>query len=221
MINTTTNTLEDFSFNSDISVCYIANNASSAAGGIQKWTNSGSGWILAYTLGTGVANTGAYGLVVDYSGANPVIYATTNEGTGNRVITITDAGAGSAATTIVAAQSGVFYKGICFAPVGSGLFAKSGGKTSANFSSKTMNAAGLNIHVFPNPSANQFMLTVQSNSNEKVEITAADAYGKKVYQASGSGNSKYSFGKEFIAGIYFVRVIQGKNIKTIKVIKGK
>jgi len=100
------------------------------------------------------------------------------------------------------------------------MFAKNGGNTSANSSSKTINA-GLNIHVFPNPSANQFTLTVQSGSNEKVEIIAADVYGKKVYQASGSGNSKYSFGKEFISGIYFVRVMQGKDIKTLKLVKGK
>ena len=215
VINTATNTLEDFSFNSDISICYIANNAATVAGGIQKWTNSGGAWTLAYTLGTGVANVGAYGLIVDYSGTNPVIYATTNEATGNRVIKITDAGAGSSATTIVPAQNGVFYKGICFAPIGSGA-------PFANLSSisKTINAS-LNIHVFPNPSANQFMLNVQSSSKEKVEIIVADVHGKKVYQASGLGNNQYSFGKEFISGIYFVQVMQGKNIKTLKLIKGK
>ena len=79
----------------------------------------------------------------------------------------------------------------------------------------------MNIHVFPNPSADQFMLNVQSSSKEKVEIIVADVYGKKVYQASGSGNGKYSFGKEFISGIYFVQIRQGKNIKTLKLIKGK
>jgi hypothetical protein len=218
VINTTTSSLEDFSFNSDISVCYIASNSNSATGGIQKWTNSGGGWTLAYTLGTGATNIGAYGLVVDYSGANPVIYATTTETTGNRVITITDAGAGSTATTIVAAQSGVFYKGICFAPVGSSTFAEGNGKTSANFSSKTI-SGGLNVHVFPNPSVNEFTLTVESRSNEKVEVIAADVYGKKVYQASGSGNSNYSFGKNFSSGTYFIKVIQGGNIKTLKLIK--
>ena len=65
------------------------------------------------------------------------------------------------------------------------------------------------------------MLNVQSSSKEKVEIIVADVYGKKVYQASGFGNSQYSFGKELISGIYFVQVIQGKNIKTLKLIKGK
>ncbi len=79
----------------------------------------------------------------------------------------------------------------------------------------------LNIHVFPNPSANEFRLTFQSSSNEKVEMIVADVYGKKVYQASGSIKSKYSFGKELISGIYFIRVIQGNNLKTLRLIKGK
>ncbi len=79
----------------------------------------------------------------------------------------------------------------------------------------------LNIHVFPNPSANEFTLTFQSSSNEKVEMIVADVYGKKVYQASGSIKSKYSFGKEFISGIYFIRVIQGNNFKTLRLIKEK
>ncbi len=111
---------EDFSFNPAMDICYVAVNLNTAAGGIQKWTKSGMVWSLAYTLGTGVANIGAYGLLVDYSGANPVLYATTFDAAGNRVIKISDTGAGSAATTIVPAVSNVFYKGIAFAPVASG-----------------------------------------------------------------------------------------------------
>ena len=74
---------EDFSFSNDGKTCYIAINVNTAVGGIQKWTNTipwaTSGWTYQYTLGTGVANVGAYGLVADYSGANPIIYATTFE----------------------------------------------------------------------------------------------------------------------------------------------
>ncbi|MCX6273617.1 MAG: hypothetical protein NTV09_00215 [Bacteroidetes bacterium] len=120
IINTGTIVPEDFSFNPSLDVCYIAINLNTAAGGIQKWTKSGAVWSLAYTLGTGITNTGAYGLVVNYSGANPVLYATTFDATGNRVIKITDTGSGSSASTIVAAATGVYYKGITFAPVASG-----------------------------------------------------------------------------------------------------
>lgn len=121
IINTGSTIALDFSFNPTGDVCYIAVNLNTAAGGIQKWTRSGSVWSLAYTLGTGVSNIGAYGIVVDYSGTFPVIYATTFESAGNRVIKITDNGAGATATTIVAATTNVFYKGISFAPVASGL----------------------------------------------------------------------------------------------------
>ncbi len=120
VINTGSTVVEDFSINPTTDVCYIAVNLNTAAGGIQKWTKSGATWTLAYTLGTGASNVGAYGLVVDYSAANPIIYATTFESAGNRVIKITDTGSGSTATTLVAASAGVFNKGITFAPVDSG-----------------------------------------------------------------------------------------------------
>ena len=117
VINTGVNLPQDFSFNPTMDICYIAIGSNTAAGGIQKWTKSGTSWTLAYKLGTGATNIGAYGLIVDYSGANPVLYATTFETTGNRIIKITDTGAISSASTIVSAITGVFNKGITFAPV--------------------------------------------------------------------------------------------------------
>ena len=112
----------NFEFNSTMDVCYVTDDRSVAnGGGIQKYTKSGT-WSLAYTLGTGASSTvGAFGLAVDWSGANPVIYATTLEaaGTGNRVIQITDAGAGSAATTIVASTVNKWFRGVALAPVSS------------------------------------------------------------------------------------------------------
>jgi hypothetical protein len=123
VINTGTTTPEDFSINSAGNICYVAINLNTSAGGIQKWTKSGSTWSLAYTLGTGTANTGAYGLVADYSGTYPVIYATTFESAGNRIIRIVDSGSLATAniSTIVSATSNVFYKGITFTPVASGM----------------------------------------------------------------------------------------------------
>ncbi|MGZ4116590.1 MAG: lamin tail domain-containing protein, partial [Bacteroidia bacterium] len=118
VINTGTATPEDFSFNPTGDVCYIAINMNTIAGGIQKWIKTGATWNLAYTLGTGASSIGAYGLVVDYSSANPVLYATTNESNtvGNRIIKIIDTGSGSSANTIVAATPNTFFHGISFAP---------------------------------------------------------------------------------------------------------
>ncbi|MBA2561792.1 MAG: T9SS type A sorting domain-containing protein, partial [Chitinophagaceae bacterium] len=56
--------------------------------------------------------------------------------------------------------------------------------------------------------------------NEKVSIIVRDMLGKKVYQASGSGNNQYTFGSQFKSGIYTVQVMQGKVTQTIKVVKG-
>jgi hypothetical protein len=118
VINTGAATPEDFSFSPAGDICYIAINLNTPVGGIQKWTNNGSGWTLAYTLGTGATNIGAYGLVVDYSGANPIVYATSNESNtvGNRIIKIVDTGAGSSATTLVTGAANTWFHGITFSP---------------------------------------------------------------------------------------------------------
>ena len=65
---------------------------------------------------------GCFGLTVDFSGANPVIYATTTEGWGgsvnsNRVVQIVDTGASAPVTTLAQAGSTeMAYRGIAFTP---------------------------------------------------------------------------------------------------------
>jgi uncharacterized repeat protein (TIGR01451 family) len=109
----------DFAINSTLTTVYVADDSSiSAGGGIQKWVNSAGTWSLAYTLGTGTGSTvGARGLAVDFSNpASPVIYATTAESTLNRLIKITDTGAGSAATTLATAGANTLYRGVKLVP---------------------------------------------------------------------------------------------------------
>ncbi|MBL7942933.1 MAG: putative metal-binding motif-containing protein, partial [Flavobacteriales bacterium] len=107
-----------FAFNSNTTVCYIADDrAVASGGGIQKWVFSAGTWSLSYTLGTGAGSTvGARGLIVDFSGANPVIYATTAEASLNRLIKITDTGAGSSASTLATATANTIFRGLSFAP---------------------------------------------------------------------------------------------------------
>ena len=120
IINTGSVTPTDFSLNPTGDVCYVAINNKST-GGIQKWTYNGTAWTLSYMLTTGA---GAYGLVVDYSGANPVLYATTFEDldVGNRIVKITDDGTSSAgvgnstASTLVSAGANNWFHGIAFSP---------------------------------------------------------------------------------------------------------
>jgi hypothetical protein len=97
---------------------YIADDrAGTAGGGIQKWTFSGFSWTLAYTFTTSTTQ-GARGLVVDFSGTNPVIYATTSEATANRLISIVDGGsvATSTLTTLATATTNAIFRGVAFTP---------------------------------------------------------------------------------------------------------
>ena len=99
-----------FSFSPDGNILYIADDAS----GISKYVKSGATYALAYVVNA----TTSRSITVDYSGANPVIYATTATSTApNAIIKITDAGAGSAATTLVAASpANTVFRSISFVP---------------------------------------------------------------------------------------------------------
>lgn len=102
---------------------YVADeSATTAGGGIQKWTFNGFTWTLAYTFATSTntaITTGARGLVVDFSGTNPILYATTAEGSSNRLISIVDGGslATSTITTLATATtSNTIFRGVAFSP---------------------------------------------------------------------------------------------------------
>ncbi len=117
IIGTLTGNPNEFAFNSAGTICYIADDRTSANGGIQRWDLTAGIWTLSYTLGSGAANIGARGLEVDFSGVSPIIYATSAEATNNRIISITDAGAGSLATTLATAGTNTLFRGLEFTPV--------------------------------------------------------------------------------------------------------
>jgi len=64
-------------------------------------------------------------------------------------------------------------------------------------------------------------LSMESNDKQNVQIIVTDIYGKKIFQTNGSVNETYKFGNNFASGMYIVQVMQGKNIQTLKLIKGK
>jgi hypothetical protein len=122
----------DFAISPDLKTVYIADNGafsgtSTQAGGIQRWdTNSASGgYTYSYTLGTGTGSTaGARGLTVDFSAnsawgayvTGAILYATTAESSGNRLIKIADTGAASSATLLAAAGPNQILAGVRFGP---------------------------------------------------------------------------------------------------------
>jgi hypothetical protein len=111
-----------FAINTSGNIAYVADDQTSSSGGIQRWSNSGGSWSLAYKLGTGVPNEGARGLVVDWSASNPVIYASSSTvpyySISNRVIRIVDTGAESVAVTLAVASTNSSFRGVEFVPIG-------------------------------------------------------------------------------------------------------
>jgi hypothetical protein len=101
----------DYAINSAGTIAYVADDGT--IDGIQKWQLISGTWTLNYTLGVGTT-TGARQLTVDWSGANPTIYATTGETSANRLVEITDTGAGSAYTTLDTAAANTVFRGVDF-----------------------------------------------------------------------------------------------------------
>ena len=105
-------------FFADANTLYIADDGTSAnGGGIQKWTYNGSTWsqIKILNLATPV---GFRGLTGYKSGSNVVIYATTNETSANRLVTVTDDGSTSPAfTTVATAAQYTVFRGVDLAPL--------------------------------------------------------------------------------------------------------
>jgi hypothetical protein len=88
-------------------------------GGIQRYDFDGSTWNLTYTLNTGFGTFGPRYIAADFSGPNPVLYVTSNDGTfdNNRLIKVVDTGAGSAGTPLAFAGANQTFRGIHFGPV--------------------------------------------------------------------------------------------------------
>jgi len=114
-----------FDMNADKTIAYMSDTVS----GIQKYTKSESGWKLAYNFSIPQNipaddnhAQGCFGLVVDFAGAAPVIYATTTEGYGgtvnsNRVVRIVDTNATAVVTTVAQCLStNQAFRGIDFTP---------------------------------------------------------------------------------------------------------
>jgi SprB repeat/Secretion system C-terminal sorting domain/Bacterial protein of unknown function (DUF839) len=104
-------------------------------------------------------------------------------------------------------------------PDGNGTCANAIASSGKQSSDSKLKATALNVKVLPNPSSANFTLIAESNSTDQVQIIVSDVYGKNVFTTKGSVGKAYTFGDNLNTGVYFVKVIQGKNFKTIKLIK--
>lgn len=75
------------------------------------------------------------------------------------------------------------------------------------------------VVAYPNPSAYQFNLVVQSSSNEKIDITVYDLSGKLLKHLVRNKDEFIIFGAELPRGVYIATITQGVDKKTIKLIK--
>jgi hypothetical protein len=114
-----------FDLNPQGTVAYTADTDA----GVQKYIKTGDTWKFAYNFAipqnipaTDNHENGCFGLAVDFSGAAPVIYATTTEGyngcvNSNRVVQIIDTNAQAVVTTIAQSTStNIAFRGIAFTP---------------------------------------------------------------------------------------------------------
>jgi hypothetical protein len=83
------------------------------------------------------------------------------------------------------------------------------------------NATGnLVIKALPNPSSQQFILSLQSGNSLPVSITVTDAIGRLLEKREGiNANGFTTLGSSYRPGIYFLEVNQGNTRKTLKLIK--
>jgi len=115
-----------------LDLAYIADDRTTAGGGLQKWTLSGTTWSNSWSLfvsasgtstlqsGTGVGFAGLRGLAGTYDSVlGATLYATTTETTNNRLISILDTGTAtpSTYTTLQSAGSNFVFRGVDLSPV--------------------------------------------------------------------------------------------------------
>jgi Immunoglobulin I-set domain len=110
----------DMAVSPDGNLIYVADQrAVTSGGGVQRWEFDGSNWNLIYTLTDGYGAKGPRYVTADFSGANPVVYVTSNDNTfdNNRIVRTEDTGAGSTGTTLAYAGVNQTFRGIHFGPV--------------------------------------------------------------------------------------------------------
>ena len=74
------------------------------------------------------------------------------------------------------------------------------------------------VTAYPNPSYSDFMLEIISADDVPAEARVFNSAGQVIYNIRPINNS-LRVGQEWNAGIYIVEVVQGRNRKTIKLIK--
>ncbi len=177
----------NFAVNSSGTVIYYADDGSasgesSANAGIHKWTKSGSTWSSQYIL---LSGTVVYGLAVDWTTAQPTVYATTGSGaSGNSLIMVQDTGSGATATTLATAATNTIFRNVEFAPVT---------PAAANNSPSYSSALTLSCTTVPGATYSWIGPGSFSSSSQNPTVTS---------NASSANNGTYTVTVSWDGGIY-------------------
>lgn len=78
----------------------------------------------------------------------------------------------------------------------------------------------LSVVASPNPSTNHFVLSIQGAVNSKLTLKVTDILGRVVEQKNNlQANRSLQIGADYRPGVYFVELIQGSEIKQVKLLK--
>lgn len=175
----------------------------------------GTGKIIGGQSGVGFTMTVVDGQL-DGSGVDKLRMKVYNKNNG-AIIYDNQPGASDAAlpTTPVGTNSTVVISGV----TSSLTSANTGQKEEMEIKAREV-SNGLDVIAFPNPSANNFTIDVKANSiTEKITMQVIDMHGRIIETRNVNGNSLIRFGERYNPGTYFVRIIQGKEHKEIKLVK--
>lgn len=82
-------------------------------------------------------------------------------------------------------------------------------------------AKALDAKLYPNPSTSYFNIVITSNDEkEKIAVQVFDQYGRLVSARNNISNgSTVRIGELYQPGVYYVRVVPGRQHKEIKLVK--
>jgi hypothetical protein len=77
----------------------------------------------------------------------------------------------------------------------------------------------MEVKVYPNPTTTQFNVQVKSSGTEEAVVRVLDLTGRFIKSVKVSSNSNVNLGADLKAGAYMLEVRQGKEVKTVRVMK--
>lgn len=175
-------------------------------------TNPSCKWVWDATITVGATG-----------GTAPYYYRINNYGYGTRS-TFINLGPGIYTLTVKDATGALSSMNVTIQRSTKSCSGKTTGKGIEEEVTTEVNSMGsdIDIQAYPNPTSTEFSLVINNeNINESAEVVVMNMNGQKVFQTKTRTNQKINFGNNFVSGTYIVKVMQGKNTATRKLVKTK